>query len=278
MFKFITTRPLWVNILAGILLFLLAGWITLMLFGWYTKHGQQKKVPMVYKKPIAEAKSILDKSGFDYAIQDSVYIDSLPRGIVLKQTPEGDALVKNSRTIYIVYNRYTAPMVDLPNVYGYSKDMAIDILLRRGFKIGDTTFKPDFAINSVLEVKVNGVAATTSMKVPMNSRVDMVISSGIGNQVYNVPNMIGMTLAEARAVMDGMQLTRGVVVADASVRDTLGAFVIKQSILPINAYKLPNQISPGQAIDVWISANKPIVDSLGNYVDPTQLQPNEQQQ
>src|SRR6185295_8305123 len=127
------------------------------------------------------AKSILEKSGFDIEIQDSIYIDALPPSVVVKQTPDGDEVVKSNRTVYLTINRAVPPMVEMPNLVGYSFRNAEMVLKNMGIRIGDTTFKPDFAKNSVLEQWYNGTTVTPGTKLRMGSSVSLVLGDGIGN-------------------------------------------------------------------------------------------------
>ena len=151
MFKFLTRRHLIWNIIVGLLI--IAGLVTGVFYSLdaYTKHGKTNKVPNVIGKTFDESKSLLAQSRLNVIIQDSVYVDSLPPGIVLKQIPEADETVKLNRTIYIIVNNMVAPMVEIPNIYGYAKTLAFEALLNRGFKIGDTTYRNDFTPNSILE-------------------------------------------------------------------------------------------------------------------------------
>ena len=63
--KFITHRPLWVNILVGIALALGIFALILLSLGWLTGHGKAATVPSVTGKNYDEAKKILKKAGFD---------------------------------------------------------------------------------------------------------------------------------------------------------------------------------------------------------------------
>jgi beta-lactam-binding protein with PASTA domain len=38
-------------------------------------------------------------------VQDSIYVDTIAKGTVLRQVPDGDATVKISRTVYLTINR-----------------------------------------------------------------------------------------------------------------------------------------------------------------------------
>jgi len=75
-FKFLTNRPLWVNILAAIALVLLILFIFLQLLGLITKHGQYLTVPSVTGKNTKDAVKFLESKGFEVVIQDSIYTDT----------------------------------------------------------------------------------------------------------------------------------------------------------------------------------------------------------
>src|SRR5437868_7721908 len=114
MSKSITSRPLWVNIVAAIILSIVIVLLFFFSLSWLTHHGNSRTVPAVTGKTFSEAKSILDKQGFEIIIQDSVYVDSLPPSGVIKQVPEADAVVKVNRTVYLTINRAVAPLVEMP--------------------------------------------------------------------------------------------------------------------------------------------------------------------
>jgi eukaryotic-like serine/threonine-protein kinase len=55
MFKFITDRPFWVNLVAAAVLGFLLIFLTLQALGWITKHGEYLTVPAVKGKSTSEA-------------------------------------------------------------------------------------------------------------------------------------------------------------------------------------------------------------------------------
>ena len=151
MLPFITNRPLWVNILAGILLAIGIFYVFLVSLKWITHHGSYRTVPDVVGKQFDDASKELRKLGFEVEIQDSIYIDTMPPHTVLKQFPESDANVKVNRSVYLTINRAVPPVVEMPNLIGFSFRSAEMVLKNMSLHIGDTTFRPDFAKNSVLE-------------------------------------------------------------------------------------------------------------------------------
>jgi beta-lactam-binding protein with PASTA domain len=261
MFKYITSRPLWVNILVGIGIVIAVFIVFVFSLNRITHHGEAKSVPSITGKRLSEIQPLLEKDGFNLVIQDSVYYDSLPPTMVIRQVPEADDVVKINRTIYVTINRTVPPDVPMPNLIGYSFRNAEMILKNMGLRLGDTTFKPDFAKNSVLEQLYKGQSISTGTKIRMGSTISLVIGSGIGNADMAVPKLIGLTYDEAKILLETNGLIVGSVIPDPLVKDTANAFIYKQSPLSRTEDGFQVRIRPGQMIDVWLSVEKPVVDS-----------------
>jgi beta-lactam-binding protein with PASTA domain len=261
MFKYITNRPLWVNVLVGIGIVIAVFVVFVFSLNRITHHGEAKSVPSVTGKRLSEIQPLLEKEGFNLVIQDSVYYDSLPPSMVIRQVPEADDVVKINRTIYVTINRTVPPDVPMPNLIGYSFRNAEMILKNMGLRLGDTTFKPDFAKNSVLEQLYKGQSISTGTKIKMGSSISLVIGSGIGNADMAVPKLIGLTYDEAKILLETNGLIVGSVIPDPLVKDTASAFIYKQSPLSRTEDGFQVRIRPGQMIDVWLSVEKPVVDS-----------------
>jgi beta-lactam-binding protein with PASTA domain len=261
MFRYITNRPLWVNILVGIGIVMAVFVVFVFSLNRITHHGEAKSVPSVTGKRLSEIQPLLEKEGFNLVIQDSVYYDSLPPSMVIRQVPEADDVVKINRTIYVTINRTVPPDVPMPNLIGYSFRNAEMILKNMGLRLGDTTFKPDFAKNSVLEQLYKGQSISTGTKIKMGSTISLVIGSGIGTADMAVPKLIGLTYDEAKILLETNGLIVGSVIPDPLVKDTANAFIYKQSPLSRTEDGFQVRIRPGQMFDVWLSVEKPVVDS-----------------
>lgn len=271
MFKFLTHKPLWVNILAVVLL---ASLFLMIFFGsleYITNHGDYLKVPQVTGKNIDEARRILEKSGFEVEIQDSIYVDTVPKLAVTKQIPEADATVKVNRTIYLTVNRSQPPMVDMPNLVGFSIRNAELYLQNLGLYVGDTTFRPDIAKNAVLEQLYNGKPIEAGTKIFMGSSVDFVLGNGISDEEVNVPNLIGLTFGEARTQLRLYNINF-TPVPDPGVTSLDNAFVYRQNPEQYTevptGQKILNKIQPGQNIDLWLSLERPVIDSTNQAPVP----------
>jgi beta-lactam-binding protein with PASTA domain len=266
MFKYITKKPLWINILFGIGLIFIFLFLFFLSLNWITKHGESKTVPAVTGKNLDDVTELLEEGGFEVVIQDSVYYDSLPPGMVIKQVPEADEVVKVNRTVYVTVNRFIPPDIDMPNLVGSSYRNAEMILRNSGLRLGDTTYRTDFAKNSVLEQMVNGQPIRAGTKVRMGTVVDLVLSSGVGDMVVAVPPLVGLTYAEAQVRMEGSGFMI-VGYPNANVRDTAGAFIWKQNPTPKTEDGRPIRIRTGQLIEVFLQV-EPVSDSLNNNEEP----------
>ncbi|MCY7422765.1 MAG: PASTA domain-containing protein [Chitinophagaceae bacterium] len=274
MFKFLTHKPLWVNIVAVILL---TSILILVFFGsldYITKHGKYEKVPSLVGKNVDEARRLLESKGFEVEIQDSVYLDDAPKLSVIKQSPEGESMVKVSRTIYLTINRSQPPLVEMPNLVGFSIRNAEMYLENLGLKIGDTTFRPDIAKNAVLEQLYDGKPIEAGTKIFMGSKISFVLGDGIGDEEMKVPDLIGLTFVEAKILLKTMNVNF-TPVADAGVANMDAAFVYRQNpeqfTMLSDGQKQNNRIKAGQNIDLWLSTEKPVIDSAAVVQPPPSL-------
>ncbi|HEY0434243.1 MAG TPA: PASTA domain-containing protein, partial [Chitinophagaceae bacterium] len=226
-----------------------------------THHGRSRSVPAVVGKSFSAAQKILDKEGFDIVIQDSVYIDSLPPLTILKQVPESDAVVKVDRTVYLTLNRAVPPMIDMPNLIGYSYRNAEMSLASAGLHIGDTSYKPDFAKNSVLDQFYDGKHIDAGTRIRMGSEISLVLGSGVGETQFNVPNLFGWTYADAKQKLEENGLNLLVVQADASSKDTSSQYIFRQDPARFDPEGNPLHIRTGQLISVWLSITRPVDSS-----------------
>jgi eukaryotic-like serine/threonine-protein kinase len=253
-FKFITHRPFWVNVIAAAGLAFLIIFLVLKMLGSVTKHGQYLTVPAVLGKKTADAVELLEKEGFDIQIQDSIFTDTAPRGVVLKQIPGANATVKINRTVFLTVNRATIPLVDMPKLEDQGLSFALDILARNHLKLQDTIFKPSFMVGAVLEQQYKGKRIPEKTKLPWGSKITLVIGSGLNNnQQVLVPSLTGMTFSEAKAYLQEKGISIGAILTDNVLKDTAGSYVYKQNPEKFDEEGKPRYIKSGQMMDVWLS-------------------------
>jgi len=254
-FKFISKQPFWVNLLAAFLLIFLLGFLFLQSLSWFTNHGSYLKVPSVMGKKTDEAVKYLEDQGFDVTITDSVYNDTLPLNTVKKQLPDAGATVKVNRTVYLNVNPVVLPMVEMPKIEGLSFRFALERLTKNHLKLGDTTYRPYFMKGTILEQNYNGSKILPGTKLRWGSAVSLVIGGGVEQQEIPVPELYGITLGEAKTVLESQGITLAAIIPTGPITDTLKAFIYKQNPQARNDEGQLNVIQPGQIMDVWISAS-----------------------
>jgi beta-lactam-binding protein with PASTA domain len=258
-FKFLTAKPLWVNVVSGIVLLLLLLLLFLGSLALLTQHGKTMRIPTVTGLSYSEAKKSLEAQGFEVQIQDSVYSDTMHPLQVVKQFPEAESQVKINRTVYLTINRAQAPFIQMPNLVSMSFRNADMVLRQYGLKIGDTIFRPDFARNSVLEQQFSGQVIKPGTKIQQGSSITLVLGNGIGGgQGFIVPDLFGLTYLQAKARLDSMGVSIGAVVTEKDVRDSAEGYIWKQTPPQIGEDNMPNRIKPGMAIDIWLKAQRPV--------------------
>jgi hypothetical protein len=266
MFKFITHRPLWINLVTALLLALVVFILFILSLRWLTHHNESKTVPSVVGKVYEEAEKILNKAGFEVEIQDSIYVDGESPMKVLKQIPESDEVVKIDRTVYLTINRAVPPTVEMPNLVGFSFRSAEMELKNLGLKMGDTIYRSDFARNSILEQRlgarfVDGQIISPGTKVQMGSSISFALGTGVGTEKFAVPTLIGMTYCKAKQLLESKGLAIASAIPNPDVTDTCNAFIFKQNPEKYDAEKKIQYIRTGQTMDVWLQLQKPQIDS-----------------
>ena len=274
MFSFITKKSFLINLLIVILIAILLVFAFFSSLGWLTNHDAVIKVPSVVGRNVEDAKKFLESLGFDVSVQDSVYIDSTAKQAVIRQSPEPEASVKEHRTVYLTINRAVAPLIEMPDLRGFSFKSAQLYLMSLGLKMGDTTYKPDIAKNSVLEQEYNGKPIAPGTKINMGSFIGLVIGSGVGSTFINVPDLTGMTVKDARSFLSAMSIGLSTINPEngEAISNEENAYIVRQSPTAYNTVEegqiVTNKIRAGQLIDVWVSNTKPVVDSAGIITQP----------
>ena len=257
MFRFITSRPLWMNILFSIVLVFVILFLFLTSLKWCTNHGDTITIPSVTRMQFDKAVELLEKRGFEVEIQDSVYVDTLPPLSVTKQFPEADAVVKKNRTVYLTLNSSVPPTIEMPKLTGLTFRAAQVSLKQYGLKLEDTTYRIDFAKDQVRDQLYNGESIKPGTKIRMGSGIVLVLATGASAIEFPVPDLCGLTFDEAKTLLAANHIVEGVVMADPDVTDQSNAFVYWQNPSRHDDQGRVNRIRQGQIIDIRLSVQKP---------------------
>jgi beta-lactam-binding protein with PASTA domain len=218
---------------------------------WSTNHGQSITVPDLRGMTIEEMEKELEERNLDYEVSDCTFVAGVKPLSILTQYPKSGSSVKEGRKIYLTIISATAPMIKLPDVIGRSEASAKNQLLSAQLVAGTTEIIPALEENTVLKIKLNGQEIKPGTLIPKGSVVVFVVGDGLGDQMIEIPNLVGMAADEAEILISGQNL----VLSKQYVGATEGyadGMVIKQRPAADG-----NKIHLGDVIDVEIAGNAP---------------------
>ncbi len=250
--KFLLTRIFLKNLLIafGIGLFLMIA--TLIWLRVFTHHGQALTVPDLTGLTLEEVEVVTKAKKIRYNVTDSVFFRELPKGTVVKQNPIQGMKVKANRTIYLSMNAINPERIVMPTVTGVSLRQARAILETYGLYLGKISYKPDIAVNNVLQQMINDTVIQSGSMVIKGSSIDLVLGLGLSDQTTLVPDLIGHTVVNAKDLLADRYLNYGAIVFDNSfvtAMDSLSAFVWKQRPEVIDEARL----HLGSNVDMWVT-------------------------
>lgn len=144
----------------------------------YTRHGKATVVPSVKYLSITEAKGILERKGFRCEIIDSLFNEKVEPGVIVEQSPEANAKVKEGRTIYLTINAFSPKTITMPSIIDGSARQAQTILNNMGFTHVSVQYEPSPYKDLVLNVLCNGRSVQSGEKIPVSSRITLIIGMG----------------------------------------------------------------------------------------------------
>ena len=230
----------------------------------YTHHGQALTVPDLTGLSPDEVQIVVTAKKLRFMVMDSVFYRELPRGTVVKQNPEPGSRVKEFRTIYITLNAINPERVNMPTVTGVSLRQARAILETYRLNFGKISYKPDIAVNIVLQQMYNGKVIEPGEMIIKGSYVDLVLGKGLSDETTLVPALIGKNYRTAKEILADRYLNIGATVYDKTVltgEDTMYSFIWRQ----VPGVEDENRLQLGSNIDIWLTTDStrlPQTDSL----------------
>jgi eukaryotic-like serine/threonine-protein kinase len=212
-----------------------------------THHGQTITVPDLARLSLDELKTLLGDRNLRYEISDCTYVAGAEPLTVVGQYPLPNATVKENRKIYITLTRRAAPTMAMPSLLDMNKRSAELALLSAGLLLGEISYVPDRAKNSVLRQLVNGAAIAPGTLIAKGTKIDLELGDGLGNTKLPVPDVVGMPLDEAKVVIRGSNLQIGVLVPVDDPEKPVGTVVRQKP-----EARPGESIRVGETVDLWV--------------------------
>ena len=196
----------------------------------YTEHGIEVEVADVRGMVQAEADPILQGQGLTLVVIDSTYSDRVPFGTIVDQDPKPNSHAKHGREVYVTINATTRRQITMPNLQDISYRQAETTLRGMGLEV-DTVYdyEPSAYRDLVLDVKADNMSVPPGTKVPVGTKVRLVVGFGRGTESVEVPTVVGMSLQEARRTLLSRRLTVGAVTYDEEPEEGVAQYVYRQT-------------------------------------------------
>ena len=233
----------------------------MLIFGFFyvylpltTNHGEVIEVPKITGMQQADLEDYLDERDLAYFVDDSTYRPEIKPGTVLNQEPKPGEKVKEGRKLYITVAMKNPPVIKMPKLTDGSLKNAQMILKSYDLVIGQIKLVPNIQQNAVLKQFVNEKEIAPGAPIAKNTRVDLEVGDGLGNQEFPVPNLVNMPADEAVTLLAGQGLQVGERFYQEPAEGETEGTVVKQRPVPGPGAT----IRMGQLVDLWIAGSEPV--------------------
>lgn len=218
--NFITNLPqkyIWIGM--AILFILCFAWAFFSFGNFWS--SENITVPNVVGKPVEVAETTLKKLDLKVSV-DEIASDDVPAGQVISQTPAAGTNVKARRIIHLTVSKGGSAML-IPDLKGLTLEQAKERLDKLGLTLGavENGNDPDKPSNVIISQSPDSGSKATK-----GTRVNIVINM---KQKTSVPNVIGMSLSDARNTLLSRKLSVGTINStDGTSADDTSAVVTAQ--------------------------------------------------
>jgi beta-lactam-binding protein with PASTA domain len=226
-------------ILAFIIVLILVDRIVMPL---YVHLGDEIEMPDVIEMNVEEARTKLSNQGFKVFVKDSLYDADHPVGTVIEQSPYPYATVKEGRRVYLTMSIGEKPII-MPKLFGVSPREAELILETYNLNLNSKSYVFSDIYH---EGTVMAQSYPPGQPIKAGSKIDITISLGILKEEMKIPDLVGISLHEAKEKLKALRLNIGEITFEE--RDNiLPETVLSQSPKPGEFFK------PGDIINLTVS-------------------------
>jgi eukaryotic-like serine/threonine-protein kinase len=221
---------------------------------WYVRSDAAETVPNVVGMKLEEADEYLQQAGFTPHKADERFDQRYPRGTVVMQNPQPDAVVKPGRRVYLIVSS-GEQTVEVPSLRGRTVREASFTLERQGLSLGSITYEVSalYPENTVIEQGIE-----RGREVPRGSAINVVVSRGSEADKVMVPELVGRSLSEAQRLLNQRGLRVGTITHQ-PIPDLLPNTIVQQ-------YPHPgDRIARSQGVDIFIAEEPP--DDLEGLIE-----------
>jgi len=232
--NFVLTKHFIKHVGLVILFYLVLVFATVLYLDLATNHGEKIAVPNFVGMNGEEAKKKIEELDLQYQILDSIYNPKMPEGTVLEQLVEPTGIskvhVKSGRIIGLRLTKRTQ-MVEMPSLVHKQLQFAESILEQRGLHFSIQYRATSEANGSVLDQLFRGRRIKEGERIPIGAVVTLIVGQNDQGEPITIPNLVGLTMLDARYIMDTLGVTSFSFVCPdcSSSQDSSAAIIFSQS-------------------------------------------------
>lgn len=170
--------PLWKNVLAIVLVWVVVIGVAYWGSGIYTRHGQEVAVPDLQGLTADQAIRRLEALGLEGEVRDSIYNKQLQPDLVCGQTIHAGNYVKVGRVVGLTINSDKAPSLVLPDI---ADNMSVREAEARLKSMGFTLTTPEYIDGErdwVYAVKYKGYSVSAGTRIEISAPITLVVGNG----------------------------------------------------------------------------------------------------
>lgn len=254
--NFVWSRRFLINISAIIVLYVIGVFVLKGCLNSATNNGQKIEVPNLIGKNQNNLANLMSNSELKFEVLDSIYDPTKVAGTILEQDPiptaKSNVYVKEGRTIKLRVSKRTL-LVEMPDLVDKSQRFAEGILRNREFRY-QLEYRPSKeAHGAVIEQRYKGKIIAPGKKLPIGSKVVLIVGRNEVGTIQPMPNLYGLTIPEARQRVRGMLNMEFIVACPncVSTADSSIARVTSQS----PEYEEEGVVMSGSSISVFADKN-----------------------
>jgi len=243
-------------------LILLVFGVVLLWLKVYTNHGQKLELKNYIGKEYTRAAKHAEDQSFQLIVKDSIHKVGQPGGLIISQNPQGGALVKENRKIYVDVTKYKADEIalsSLSRMYGQNYDSKKKELSYLDINASIKGYKHDPGEpNHILQVWYEGrmIVGENGPKKGVNIKkggtLEFVLSKIDGGQV-SMPDLRCRQYGQLSFLLPQFRLKIGAIEPVGAITNRNEAYVIAQE----PAYSEGKMIAMGESIRITIQQNQP---------------------
>lgn len=213
-------------------------------------------VPEIVGKSDTEADSELTGLGLLMAVSSTENSDSA-EGTILRILPAAGTVVKKGTSVNVVVSAGQVQL-KVPSLIGQTVESAETVLANNNFIKGVVTEEFSEAVPKGQIISQEPAAAAEA---PKGSAINLLISKGPEVLISKVPDLVTLTEAEAKGLLESVMLVLGDVTKEPTTDKALNATIKSQGI------PADTEVKQGSKVKITVYEYKEVV--IGNYIGQT---------